>query len=158
MFEWLESTPVALWVGVSSWAYSFLLSLHIVGLATVVGIFSVRDMRVVGMFSGLNPTAFLPISKLAWAGFGLNAGSGLLLFSSQAVTFTESIPFYVKIGAILIAMVLAGIIQTRLRGELAGQETVQETIVVSTPTRMIAGLSLCTWTIAIIAGRLIAYF
>lgn len=153
MFEWLETTPVAMWVGVSLWAYPFLLSLHAIGLAVVVGIFSVRDMRLLGLFPGLSPAAFLPISKLAWGGFVVNAGSGLLLFSSQAVTFAESIPFYIKIGAILIAMVLAGIIQTRLRNELAEQET----LVVANPTRLIAGLSLCTWAVAIIAGRLMAY-
>lgn len=29
MWEWLENTPVALWVGESLWAYPFWLSLHV---------------------------------------------------------------------------------------------------------------------------------
>ena len=37
MFEWLENTSVAIWVGESLWAYPFMLSLHVIGLA-IVGI------------------------------------------------------------------------------------------------------------------------
>ena len=38
MFEWLELTPVAIWVGESLWGYPIMLGLHAVGLAIVVGI------------------------------------------------------------------------------------------------------------------------
>ena len=71
MFAWLENTPVALWVGLSLWAYPLLLAVHIVGLAVVVGIFSMRDLRLLGCFPGLAPAAFLPLSRLAWVGFNL---------------------------------------------------------------------------------------
>ena len=154
MFAWLENTTVALWVSESLWAYPILLSLHIVGLATVVGIFSVRDMRLLGLFSGLQPTAFLTLSKLAWVGFIINAISGALLFSSQAVTFVDSTPFLLKISCVAAGMVMAGIIQTRLRSELAvgGDNTV-----IRGSTRLIALVSLSLWVAAIIAGRLIAY-
>lgn len=154
MFVWLEGTPVAMWVSLSLWAYPLLLSVHIVGLAVVVGIFSIRDMRLLGLFRGLNPAAFLSLSKLAWVGFIINAISGLLLFTSQAVTFVGNVPFLLKISCIIAGMILAGIIQTRLRGELssAGSNTV-----ISRPTKMIAAVSLSLWTAAIITGRLIAY-
>ncbi|MDP6653671.1 MAG: hypothetical protein QGF90_16445 [Gammaproteobacteria bacterium] len=45
MFAWLESTQVAQWVGLSLLAYPMLLSIHVVGLAMVVGLFSIRDLR-----------------------------------------------------------------------------------------------------------------
>lgn len=154
MFNQLETTPVAIWVGESLWAYPVLLSLHIIGLAIVVGIFSMRDLRLLGFFSGLQPAAFLPLSKLAWVGFVINAISGILLFTSQAVTFINSVPFLIKIGCIVAGMVVAGVIQSRLRGELADTGSL---VVVSNSTRILALLSLCLWFSAIIAGRLIAY-
>lgn len=154
MFAWLEGTQVAMWVGLSLWAYPMLLSVHIIGLATVVGIFSIRDMRLLGLFRQLNPAAFLPLSKLAWVGFILNAISGVLLFTSQAVTFASNIPFLVKISCIIAGMLLAGVIQSRLRGELAEAGSLT---VISRTTRIIAGVSLTLWTLAIITGRLIAY-
>lgn len=155
MFAWLETTPIAMWVGLSLWAYPMLLAVHIVGLAVVVGIFSMRDMRLLGLFPGLQPAAFLPLSRLAWIGFIINAISGILLFTSQAVTFVNNTPFLIKIVAILAGMALAGVIQSRLRSELAGIGAVVE---ISGSTRTIAIASLACWLTAIIAGRLIAYF
>lgn len=156
MFLWLESTPVALWVSLSLWAYPLLLAAHIVGLAIVVGIFSMRDLRLLGLFSGLRLDAFLPLSRLAWAGFVINAISGILLFTSQAVTFAGNTPFLIKITAIIAGMVLAGVIQSRLRAELSTSTGEQVDPVGS--IRFIAMASLACWFTAIVAGRLIAYF
>jgi len=154
MFNQLETTAVAIWVSESYWAYPALLSLHIIGLAIVVGIFSMRDLRLLGLFPGLQAAAFLPLSKFAWAGFILNAVSGFLLFTSQAVTFVSSIPFLVKIGCIVAGMAMAGVIQSKLRGELAAANGF---VVASGSTKLIALVSLLLWLAAIIAGRLIAY-
>ena len=156
MFLWLESTPVALWVSLSLWAYPLLLAAHIVGLAIVVGLFSMRDLRLLGLFSGLRLDAFLPLSRLAWAGFIINAISGILLFTSQAVTFAGNTPFLIKISAIIVGMVLAGVIQSRLRAELSASAGEQVDSVGS--IRVIAMASLTCWFTAIVAGRLIAYF
>ena len=58
MFVWLETTPIAQWVALSLWAYPALLSLHIIGLAIVVGIFSMRDLRLLGITKGIEPSVF----------------------------------------------------------------------------------------------------
>lgn len=155
MFEQLENTSVAIWVGESLWGYPLLLSLHVVGLAVVVGIFSVRDMRLLGLFSGIQPAAFLPLSKLAWIGFIINAISGILLFTSQAATFVNNVPFRLKISCIAAGMVLAGVIQSRLRGELA---LGSEDTAISGSTKLMALVSLSFWLAALISGRLVAYF
>ena len=154
MFATLETTDIATWVAVSLWGYPMMLSLHVVGLAIVVGIFTMRDLTLLGMFAGVRPSAFLGISKLAWVGFIVNAVSGFALFASQATVFITSVPFLVKIACIVAGMVLAGVIQARLRVE-AGEATADSAI--SKTTKTIAAISLLTWAAAIIAGRLIAY-
>lgn len=154
MFSALENSAVALWVGGSLYGYPSLLALHAVGLAVVVGIFSMRDLRLLGLFPGVPVTVFLPLGKLGWAGFVVNAVSGVLLFTSQAVTFVGNTAFLLKIGFIVSGMVMAGIIQSRLRRELA---SATGPAVISNSTRAIAALSLSLWAGAIIAGRLIAY-
>lgn len=154
MFEWLQETSLAYWVGGSLWAYPFLLSLHAVGLAVVVGIFTMRDLRLLGLFSGLDPAVFLSLSKLAAIGFVINAISGLLLFTSQAVTFVGNTPFLLKLVFITTGMILAVLIQSRLRNELAGSNG---EIVVSGSTKVISSISIFVWMAAIVAGRLIAY-
>lgn len=154
MFQSLEASWIATWVAESLWGYPIMLSLHAVGLAVVVGIFSMRDMRLLGLFPSLQPAAFLPLSKLAWIGFIVNALSGIALFTSQAVTFVNSTPFLLKIAFIVAGMALAGVIQSRLRGELA---LAGGGAVISDSTRLIAGISLSLWMAAIVAGRLVAY-
>jgi hypothetical protein len=144
VFAWIENTPVAIWVSVSLWGYPFLLSLHAVGLAVVVGIFSVRDMRLLGLFRGLQPAAFLYITKI----------SGILLFTSQAATFVNNTSFLVKIGFVIAGMILAQMIQSRLSDELAGASG---DVIIGKSTKLIALASLSCWVAAIIAGRLVAY-
>ena len=97
---------------------------------------------------------WLDLLQLAWIGFIVNAISGIMLFTSQAVTFVNSIPFLLKISFIIAGMVMAGVIQSRLRGELAAGGG---DIVISGSTRLIAAISLSLWMAAIIAGRLVAY-
>jgi hypothetical protein len=154
MFGWLENTELALWVGGSLWAYPTLLSLHITGLAIVVGIFSVRDLRLMGLFPGLDLLAFLSLSKLAWAGFALNAVSGILLFTSQASIFIANTAFLIKIACIATSMILAFFIQSRLR---LASAPVSKAFAITLSTKLLAFESLCLWLAAIIAGRLIAY-
>ena len=146
MWEWLENTSVAAWVSESLWAYPFWLSLHVIGLAMVVGIFSVRDLRLLGLFEGLAPQAFVDLGRVALIGFIINATSGSFLFVAQASTFVHSTPFLVKISCIAFALVIARVIQSRLRSGREGGLT-----------RQLAAVSLFAWVTAIVAGRLIAY-
>lgn len=154
MFATLETTELATWVAVSLWGYPIMLSLHVVGLAVVVGIFAMRDLCLLGLFPGIQPSAFLGLGKLGWVGFIVNAVSGFALFTSQATIFVESIPFLVKIACIVAGMVLAGVIQSRLRAELSSNDS---SAAISKSTKIIAVVSLMVWLAAIIAGRLIAY-
>jgi hypothetical protein len=155
IFAKLEGTGLALWVGESLWGYPIMLSLHVIGLAIVVGIFSMRDLRLLGLFEGVSYEAFDRLGRLAWAGFVVNAISGFVLFSSQATTFVQSTPFLLKIASIFAAAVCAAIIQTRSRTEAPAWDT--GGILPSASTRSIAAVSLCLWIGAIVAGRLIAY-
>ncbi|MDE0980619.1 MAG: hypothetical protein OSB11_01465 [Gammaproteobacteria bacterium] len=154
MFATLETTELATWVAVSLWGYPIMLSLHVMGLAVVVGIFSMRDLSLLGLFPGIQPSAFLGLGKLGWVGFIVNAVSGFALFASQATVFITSVPFLVKIACIVAGMILAGVIQSRLRAEIGLSDSA---LVISKPTKIIASISLMLWLAAIIAGRLIAY-
>lgn len=151
-FESLETTSIAIWVGESLWGYPLLLSLHVIGLAMAVGIFWMRDLSLIG--GGLTPRGLRGLLKIGWIGLIINALSGLALFTSQATTFIFSKPFLLKIGAIVIATTIAAMIGQRVR-RLAESDG---PVVVPDSLRALAGVSLCAWGGAIVAGRLIAYF
>lgn len=154
MFEWLEGTPVAIWVGESLWGYPIMLGLHVVGLAIVVGIFVMRDLRLVGLFPGISYASLDSLRKLGWTGFVTNAISGCFLFSSQAVHFSTSTPFLLKISMIFLAAICAAVIQNKMRDESASWDG---TGAVAGSVRVLAVVSIGLWMGAIIAGRLTAY-
>lgn len=155
MLSYLENTTIALWVGESYYAYPALLACHIVGLATVVGIYAMRDLKVLGLFPALSIEPFIVLNRLALCGFLINAVSGFLLFSSQASYMATSVPFLSKLSCITVAMILATTIQKRLKTEF--ESCGHGEAVMSAQLVAMSAASLTAWTGAIIAGRLIAY-
>ncbi|MDA9108939.1 hypothetical protein N9X63_04190 [Woeseiaceae bacterium] len=156
MFEWLEYSILSIWVGESLWGYPIMLSFHVVGLAIVVGIFTVFNFRILGLFESIEYIAFVDFFKLAWFGLILNASSGFALFSSQATIFVTNTPFLVKISAISLGSILAFFIQSRLRVHAHDWDSQ-----ISKPSKKdfwFARTSLFLWVSAIFGGRLIAYY
>jgi len=154
MFEWLEGTPVAIWVGESLWGYPIVLGLHVIGLAIVVGIFVMRDLRLLGLFDGISYESLDSLRNLAWSGFVINAISGCCLFTSQATTFASSTPFLLKISMIFLAAICEAVIQHKSHD---GAGAWDDAGAVAGSVRALAMLSITLWTGAIISGRLIAY-
>lgn len=154
MLTTLETTSLAIWVGESLYAYPALLACHIVGLAIVVGVFAMRDLRLLGFASALNLSVFLELKRLAIAGFIINLISGLLLFSSQASYLATSVPFLSKIACVVTGMILATVLNGRLGSAVTDSSV---SLPIDSGTRALASLSLIIWCAAIVAGRLIAY-
>lgn len=155
VFEWIESSALAIWVGESLWGYPIVLGLHAIGLAIVVGIFVMLDLRILRVIRGISFEAFLSLIRLAWIGLVVNVISGSALFSSQATTFIESTPFLIKITGVIFGVVLGFVIQGRLRTQASEWDAADTNI--DTFSKTLAVLSLICWIGAIFAGRLIAY-
>ena len=143
----LEHSAFSTWIreSPSVWAYGFVLFLHTVGLAMLVGPSLVVDLRVLGVAAELPLPDFAPFFRLAWWGFALNAASGVVLFAADATMKAVNPVFYAKLALIAAGMWLLTRIRLAL-GRDAG------------PPRWLAAASLVVWSSAIVAGRLLAYF
>ena len=155
MFESLENTSLAIWVGESLWGYPLMLGSHAVGLAIVVGLFFMLNLRIIGFNKGVAFDSFLRLFRLAWIGLAINAASGFALFSSQATIFIESTPFLIKITCILLGIVIAVLIRRQLTTNAAAWDASDEKA--TGVIRPLAIASIACWIVAICAGRLIAY-
>jgi hypothetical protein len=153
MLEWLEGSGFSSWVGQSVYAYPTLLTLHALGLAVVVGTLAMFNLRILGFLPGLSFSAFKGLMKLVWAGFAVNLASGTALFVAGATSFASNRQFLIKITAVCLAMVVAGILHYRLTRHD------HEWIARAAPAgaKLLAAVSLSLWFVAIAAGRLIAY-
>ena len=152
--EWLEYGAIGVWVAESAIGYPFVLSMHAIGLAVVVGVLFVVDLRMAGCFQKLEIAPLLQMLKLAWAGFVINFVSGCALFASQATNFIANPAFIIKIIAIFLALINASFLQQQLRQYAESWDKGEQ---ISTNARALALTSLFLWSVAIIAGRLIAY-
>ena len=152
--EWLQSTWVGLLVAESLWAYPLFETIHSIGMAMLIGSLGLINLRVLGYKPDLKLLDTQQLLPLAWLGFTLNAISGSLLFTSDAVYFFSSWTFRIKMGLI----VLGGI-----NAALLGRRVFREAVASTAPappsfgTQSIAVTSLVFWLGAVCAGRLIAY-
>ena len=151
---WLESTALAEWVRTSLIGYPFVLTVHSVGMAIMVGLVTVINLRLVGRFERIPYASLDGLLKLAWYGLAINALSGAAIFTSQAVAYITSPTYLLKMVMVVGGAIVAWRMQPILRREAAGWDGGS---VVPSSMQTLAKASLAMWLIAIITGRFTAY-
>src|SRR3954464_2519674 len=142
--DWFLGSP-------SIWAYPTVLTLHTIGMAILVGASFVINLRVLQV-SGVIPLHRLqPLYRFVWIGFTINIVSGLILFVTEAGDRVVDPVFYVKMASIAVALALGTVVKRRAIDRTDAPQ------VATFQTRSIAAASLAMWTVAIVAGRLMAY-
>ena len=150
--EWLQNLPVFVTIAESGsiWGYPSILVLHTAGFALVVGSAVVVNARLLGMASVAPRSAFDLLFPIIWAGFTVNAISGFILFAIAATAKAFQVIFWIKLSLVAIALVVTVRIRRIVKG--AGAQGA-----IPVRGRVLAVVSLVTWTGAIVAGRLMAY-
>lgn len=170
MLKWLEALPISVWIATSDLGYPLLLSVHSMGMAIVVGIMVMLDVRVLGSARSIPIGVFERLVPLAWGGFALNLVSGVLLFMSMAPRLAVNWPFLAKLATIVVAGLISWLLWKSLDRDAGGRSLDQlaglsdtgeagtaEVLSVSPRSRSLAILSMVAWALAILFGRLIAY-
>jgi hypothetical protein len=153
--DWLQNTSVAIFVAETLWAYPLLETLHTLGMAMLLGTLGLINLRVLGYKAALSIIGTRDLLPVAWIGFTINAASGLLLFTSDAVNFFASNTFKVKISLIILAGINAAILSRRLYGNVSTEVAVVES---DATMKTLAASSLVFWVVAVICGRIYAYY
>lgn len=147
---WLEATGLADWVRMGDYGYPSMIALHAVGMAVMVGLSLVIDLRVLGWFAGIPLQALKLFFGIAWIGFGINFLSGSALFSAQATSYIVDWIFLTKMALVFLGAVTAAILQPAVVQAGAGGQ-------LSAGTRAVAAVAIVFWVVAIVMGRLTAY-
>jgi hypothetical protein len=149
----LENTGFASWLRESGsiWAYPAVLTLHTLGLGVLVGASTVIDLRLLGAAPQIPIEPLRRLFPIMWAGFWVNAISGVLLFVTDATTKGTTTVFMAKLGIIVLAV----IVLTTLRRSAFGHSPLSSHPPMS--VKALAAASLALWLAAIITGRYMAY-
>jgi hypothetical protein len=139
------------------WVYPITNLLHVFGIAALFGSVLVIDLRLMGLWRRVPLAPLTAIaSPIAVAGFALAAPTGIGLLVTNATEYAGNPYLLIKFPAIFVGLLNVAILNLtpawRARGtrELTSAERRQLAVM--------GGVSLSSWTTALAAGRLIAYW
>ena len=153
LFRSLQESAFTDWFlgSASIWTYPTVLTLHTIGMAILVGASFVVNLRVLQVAGEIPLQRLAPVYRFIWAGFVINLFSGVVLFVTQAADRVQDPVFYVKLGSIALALWFGVLVK---RASIDAADAPQVT---PPRSRRLAAAGLGLWTIAIVAGRLMAY-
>lgn len=139
----------------SLWLFPAVETLHIVGLALLVGSIAVLDLRLLGLSRSI-PVRRLAAHVLPWAiaSFLLIVPSGLAMFVAHAGDYIGNNTFVLKICLIFAAGVNAAVFHAGVFRSAAAWDA---NVMPPLAARACAALSLLLWMSVIACGRFLAY-
>lgn len=152
MLEWLDATPLSIWLkeSPSVWSNPMVLTLHTMGLSVLVGACGVLDLRLLGVSRGIPLAAFRWVFRAVAIGLSVNLVTGVLLFIKNPVSWAASVPFLIKMLLVVASVATVVPIRRFVLSDAANGE-------VTGSIRGLAVVSIVAWSAAVTAGRLLAY-
>jgi uncharacterized protein DUF6644 len=154
--QWLEQTSIGAAIRQSLWLFPAVETVHLLGLAALVGIITVLDLRLLGWAMPQRRVSQVAAQLIPWAwfGFGVQVVTGVLLFSSEAVKIYGNPAFRVKMLLLLLAGVQAVIFQTVVSRKLPTWDD-QPSLPVA--AKVMGLVSILLWLGIVTAGRFIGF-
>lgn len=150
--EWLATTTPSIFIqNHNSWTIPTIQSIHIVGIAIVLGSVFMIDLRILG-WAGMDQTLRQTTNRFGpWltGSLWLMLVTGLLMVIGEPVRELITFSFWLKMFLVAVAAVIAAAFLRAVRkkqefGETAGM-------------KWLAVVTFLIWACIIILGRLIAY-
>ncbi len=150
----IEGTSLSTWMreSESPFGFYFILLIHTVGLALLVGANAIIDLRLLGVSRQIPLSPLKRFFGIMWLGFWINVTSGAFLLFAYPTKSLTNPDFYLKLTCIGFAVW----IMHRMKRTVFEDPSLDDAGMV----RKGAGLakwSLALWVGAITAGRLLAY-
>jgi hypothetical protein len=154
--QWLDQTSVGSVIRQSLWLFPAIETVHLLGMAALIGTISVLDLRLLGWVMPQSRVSEVVARLLPWAwlGFGVQVLSGVLLFSSEAVKIYGNPAFRLKMLLLLLAGIQALIFQTVVSRKLPTWDDRPALPVIA---KVMGTISILLWVAIVTAGRFIGF-
>lgn len=156
----LERSGPALYVLQTPWVWPVLEILHFIGMSLLFGAVAIADLRLMGRFRELPPAMLPVLMRWAFAGFVLNAASGLLFLVANPTQYFYNWLFWLKMGLVLAAGANVVAYRTLSGGILPGGPVTSASAPRFEGSRSgiaIGALSLTLWLGVMLAGRMLPF-
>ena len=154
--KWLEQTWVGASVRESLWLFPAIETVHLLGMAALLGTVGVFDLRLLGWVMRRARVSEMGRRLLPWAwlGFAVQVVTGALLFSSEAIKIYTNPAFRLKMLLIVLAGVQALVFH---RTVYRGVAKWDETGLLPVGAKLAGFVSLLLWVGVVAAGRFIGF-
>ena len=157
LLHWVEATPLALFVAQSAYGFSALDMFHIAAISMVFGMIAILDLRLIGIaFTEFSITDLSrQVLPWTWAAFAIAAVTGALMFTGQAVKYSNNFAFLVKLALMAIAGLNVLVFHfITYRGVAKWDSGVP----VPWAAKFAGALSVAIWVAVVAYGRFTAYY
>jgi hypothetical protein len=154
--QWLDQTSVGSVIRQSLWLFPAIETVHLLGMAALVGTITVLDLRLLGWAMPQRRVSEVTVRLLPWAwlGFGVQIVTGGLLFSSEAVKIYGNPAFRLKMLFLLLAGIQSLVFQTVVSRKLHAWDDRPAPPVMA---RVMGMISILLWIAIVTAGRFIGF-
>lgn len=154
--EWLATTPGSVALHESRYMFLIVLTVHVLTLSVFVGTAVMIDLRLLGVAMPRVPVSEVMARLLPWtgAGFLVMITSGALLFYAAPLVRYQNLFFRLKMLTLGLAAVNAWVFHNTVYRSVAEWDLDP---VPPRRARVAGGLSLVSWAVMILLGRMIAY-
>ena len=154
MLTELENSPFSVWVrGDSLWGWPFVVTLHTLGTAVVIGLIFVITLRLLGLFETIPYTSLKRLFPVLWVAFVVEFATGVMLWATKPTRYSADGAFLLKVLFIIVGVVLTVYLYGAMKREAATWETAGA---VSSDGVKFVAPTLLAWCVVLIFSRLTA--
>jgi len=102
---WIVSTGIGAPMKTSVWLWPFCETLHFVGLALLIGVAGLFDLRMLGFVRRVSLAAVMDLRPWAALGLSINLVTGVMFFVGAPDQYVHNPAWWAKVAFILIATV-----------------------------------------------------
>ena len=151
---WLKSTEVSELIRYYPWLWPICETIHFVGLALVIGIAGLFDLRLMGFLRRIPVSAAKDLMPFAIAGFAMNLVTGTIFFVGAPDQYVNNPAWWAKVLFIGLAGLNAMFFETTLGARVltmgAGENT-------PTSFKIVGAVSLLSWLGVLYWGRMLPF-
>ena len=150
----LKATTLSHWMIQLSWLWPLCEMLHFVGLALLLGVVGLLDLRLLGFVRRLPVAAVHSMLRWGILGFLISLVTGVLFFVGAPDQYISNAAWWYKVAFLAVAGVNALYFETvwarRAMAIGAGEDT-------SPRLKLIGGVSLLSWFMVLYWGRMLPF-
>jgi hypothetical protein len=153
VLEWLGNSPFAMWVD-ESWGWPLALTIHALGMATVVGFMAIIGLRLLGAFPSMPYSSLGRLIPFIWVAVLFQAISGFTLWVTKPAQYLGDVMFDTKFTLVIVACIAMIYFQVTFRREVASWDAAGA---VTSRGIKVTAVTFLLWAAVTIGGRLTAY-